>query len=69
VDIIADKDGVETVLADNKVVAENAGYIVYHDSKVVIFYSNDLDGTPSAPILNQDSEEAIKCVRGLAPLP
>lgn len=49
-------------------VAENAGYIVWKDKKVVIFYSNDLAGTPSDHILDGSSDEAIKCVHGLLPI-
>ena len=49
-------------------VAENAGYIIWKDSKVVIFYCNDMASTPSHPILDGTSEEAIKCVNGLASL-
>jgi len=32
-------------------IADSAGYIVFKDAKVVIFYTNDLNGTPSAAIL------------------
>ena len=47
-------------------VAGKAGYIVFKDSKVGIFYSNDLQSTPSAPTLDANNEEAIKCIHGLA---
>ena len=46
-------------------IADKAGYIVWRDSKVVIFYTNDLLNAPTNPILDGDSEEAILCVRGL----
>ena len=49
-------------------VVENAGYIVWRDTKVVIFYTNDLAGTPSEPILDGGTDEAIALVRGLSPL-
>ena len=35
---------------------------------MVIFYSNDLSGTPSHPIMDGTSPEAIKCVHGLSQL-
>ena len=50
------------------VVARNAGYIVYKDSKIVIFYTNDLAQTPSKPILYSTDAEAVTCVHGLAKL-
>lgn len=46
-------------------IADNAGYIVWKDSKIVIFYTNDLAKTPSEPILDMNDEEAISCVHGL----
>ena len=46
----------------------NCGYIVLKDSKIVVIYSNDLDGTPSKEILRGEDDEAIKLVRGLAPI-
>ena len=49
-------------------VADNAGYIIWKDSKLVLFYTNDLESTPSVSILDGKSNEAISCVRGLAPL-
>jgi len=51
-----------------ELVAENAGYIVWKDSKLVVFYTNDLASTPSRPILDGTSDEAISCVRGVAPV-
>jgi sporulation protein YlmC with PRC-barrel domain len=45
--------------------ADCAGYIIWKDSKIVIFYTNDLSSTPSEPILDGGNEEAILCVRGL----
>jgi hypothetical protein len=49
-------------------VAECAGYIVWVDSKLVIFYSNILQSTPLKPILDGHDEEVIACVRGLGKL-
>ena len=48
-------------------VAKNAGFIVFKDRNVVVFYTNDLATTPSSPI-EEPTEETIRCVRGLAPL-
>ena len=45
--------------------AENAGFVVWVDKKIVRFYCNDLDGTPPPIISDETSETAIKCVRGL----
>ena len=45
--------------------AEKAGYILFKDSKAVIFYSNDLGLTPSKPILHSHEDEAISAVRGI----
>jgi len=48
---------------------KNAGYVLYKDSKVVIFYSHDLDGTfPKWYGLGTNDAQAIHCVHGLAPL-
>jgi hypothetical protein len=33
-------------------VSPDCGYILFKDSKIVIFYSNDLDGMPSKAILD-----------------
>lgn len=54
------------VIVDVKTPADNAGYIMFKDSKVVIFYTNDLADTPTADVLDGDSEEAIRCCHGLA---
>ncbi len=48
-----------------ELVAENSGYIVLKDSKVVTVYRNDLATTPSQPILDPTSEEAVMAVHGL----
>jgi hypothetical protein len=48
--------------------AHQAGYIVWKNSKVVVFYSNDLKFTPSSPILEGTDLEADECVYGLAEL-
>jgi hypothetical protein len=46
--------------------ADRVGYIVFKDSKVVIFYSNDLVENPEEPILLSTDERAVRCVGGLA---
>jgi hypothetical protein len=51
-----------------KIVVQQAGYIVWKDSKVTIFYSNDLKFMPSSPILEGADLEAVECVHGLAEL-
>ncbi|KAE9041166.1 hypothetical protein PR003_g12877 [Phytophthora rubi] len=51
-----------------KTVAVNAGYIVFRDKRTVVFYTNDLAGTPSQRILPGSSPEATWFCRGLAPL-
>jgi hypothetical protein len=48
-----------------EVVAENSGYIVLKDSKIVTFCTNDLATTPSQPILDATNEEAVVAVCGL----
>jgi len=45
--------------------ALNCGYIVYKDNKLVIFYTNNLQGTPSKYILKGENVEAVKLVHGL----
>jgi hypothetical protein len=49
-----------------KTVADSAGFIVFKDSKVCVFYSNDLAFTPSQDFLEMESQEAINCCHGLA---
>jgi hypothetical protein len=49
-------------------ISPDSGYIVFKDDKVVIFCTNDLNGTPSNPILEDSDEEAIKHCRGLCKL-
>lgn len=51
-----------------ELVAEKAGYIVWKDTKVVVFYTNDLCDTPTRAILDMDDDEAKHCVHGLAPI-
>ena len=46
----------------------NASYIVFCDSKLVIFYTNDLTITPSKDLLEVTNKEAISCVQGVGPL-
>lgn len=48
--------------------ANRAGYVVYKDRKVVIFYSNDLHATPSVRTLPGTSDEAVACCHGLYPI-
>ena len=48
--------------------AENLGCFVWKYRKVIVFYSNDLAGTLSAPILDGKKEEAILWERGLLPI-
>ena len=48
-----------------EIVAENSGYIVLKDSKIVTFCTNDLATTPSQPILDATNEEAVVAVCGL----
>ena len=48
--------------------ADNAGYIVWKDSKVVVFYTTDLAATPTRPLIDGTDAEAIMCVNGLAAL-
>ncbi len=50
-------------------IAENCGYIVFKDSKVVIFYLSDLASTtPKRPIMGQTEANAISSVQSLAKL-
>ena len=49
-------------------VAEKAGYIVWKDKKIVIFYTNDLASSPSIPIMDGSTPEARSAVNGLAVL-
>lgn len=43
---------------------DNDGYVVWKDRKVVVFYCNDLDGTPSAPVI-APCDHLIKYLYGL----
>jgi hypothetical protein len=52
-------------IPSHEMVSPKAGYIIWKDSKVVIFYSNDLANTPSKGLLHGDDLEAIDCVNGL----
>ncbi len=50
-------------------VVKNCGYIVYNDSKIVIFYTSNLDDMPKKWFaIGNDNVDAIHCVNGLAPL-
>jgi hypothetical protein len=49
-------------------ISPDAGYIVLLDKKVVVFYSNDLDGTANEPILHDSDVNAVKICRGLCPI-
>lgn len=46
--------------------ADKAGYIVFKDSKLVLFYTNDLFENPPQPIIMGTDERAWRCVHGLA---
>jgi hypothetical protein len=56
-----------TQMGQQPCVAEKAGFIVFKDRVVVLFYSNDLTYTPSSPIA-EPNEETIRCVHGFASL-
>ncbi|KAF4132759.1 Transposase IS4 [Phytophthora infestans] len=43
----------------------NAGYIVFRDKRVVIFYTNDLTATPSINVQDGSSREAQMCCNGM----
>ena len=47
-------------------VTEKAGYIVWKDKKIIIFYTNDLASSPSIPIIDGSTPEARSAVHGLA---
>lgn len=47
-------------------VASNAGYIVFKDSKVVIFYTNDLAGTPDHAIMDGTLTETAMLCHGVS---
>ena len=47
-------------------VTDKSGYIVWMDSKVVLFYTNDLAATPTRAIINVTDEQAVMCINGLA---
>jgi hypothetical protein len=50
-------------------VAKNCGYIMYNDSKIVIFYTSDLADTLKEWFaIGNDNVDAIRCVHCLAPL-
>jgi hypothetical protein len=42
------------------------GYIVFKDAKVVIFYTNDLNGTPSNPIWRVQMKQQSNIAEGFA---
>src|SRR5687768_13008180 len=44
----------------------SSGYILWKDSKTMIFNSNNLVEIPSKPIRKGTSAQAIQCVNGLA---
>jgi hypothetical protein len=48
--------------------ADKAGYIVLKDSKVVIFYTNNLLENPTKLTLDGTDDRAVKCVHGLSKL-
>jgi hypothetical protein len=43
-------------------IAEKTGYIVFKDSKVVIFYTNDLMENSPEPMLQGTDDRAVRCV-------
>ncbi|KAK1938850.1 hypothetical protein P3T76_008925 [Phytophthora citrophthora] len=49
-------------------IAENERYVVYRDKNTVGFYTNDLAGTMTEPMLPGTSTEVVRLCRGLAPL-
>ncbi|KUF95983.1 Bifunctional epoxide hydrolase 2 [Phytophthora nicotianae] len=58
----------QTAFEPTIVQAQNAGYIIYKDRKVVIFYTNDLKATPSERSLPSTSPEAVYCCHGTYPI-
>ncbi|GMF51834.1 unnamed protein product [Phytophthora fragariaefolia] len=48
--------------------ANRAGYVVYMDRNVDIFYTNDLKATPSALTLPSSSPEAVFCCHSTYPI-
>jgi len=47
-------------------IADKAGFIVFKDSKIVLFYTNDLIDNPPCAITMHTDERAVHCVGGLA---
>jgi hypothetical protein len=47
-------------------VADCCGFIVLKDSKLVVFYSSDLNSSPAEPIMDSSDSKAVECVHGLA---
>jgi hypothetical protein len=43
-------------------ISEKSGFVVLKDAKVVVFFTNDLKTTPTAPMLPMGSDEAIHAV-------
>ena len=50
------------------IVAKRCGFIVFHDKKPVVFYTNDLADTPQTLFGDKSDEHAVRCVHGLATL-
>ena len=48
--------------------AEKYGYIVFKDSKLVLFYTNNLLENPPEPVLLGSDDRALRCIHGLAKL-
>lgn len=46
-------------------VVENAGYVVWKDGDIVVFYFNDLERTPTAPVM-APSQHSIQFIHGLS---
>ena len=57
------------VVMEPKNVTKDAGYVVYKDLKIVVFYSNDLANMPPEwYTLGNGNEDTIHCIHGVAPL-
>jgi len=45
-----------------------AGYVIWLDKKVVVFYTNDLFCDVPGDLVDHTNNDAIKCVNGLVPI-
>jgi hypothetical protein len=57
-----------TYPAPKTVFAPHAGFIVFMDKKIVIFYTNDLCETPTKLTMQPTDPGAVECVHGLFPI-